>query len=153
MSKKKLVSLTTCSKPPPTEASPAFKFSKHWVACARKSPGAPAETPTAVMPSCTESYIVRRGHVAGRHAELPPKIDGAARPGGFDHLGVAPRRRYGFRIGKAIAHKLPLVFILHFRASWKNIKPRNPSGHRFRRRTAKFQGFQAKNDPRRSYCV
>ena len=51
MSTKKLVIFTTCSKPAPTEASPAFRFSKHCVACARKSPGAPANAPAGVMPS------------------------------------------------------------------------------------------------------
>ena len=88
---------------------------------------------------CLRAKIAGRAgeNATGRHAELPRKIDGAARPGGFDHLGVAPRRRYGFRIGKAIAHKLPLV--LRIRPSFWPIleshKTKNPSGHRFRRRS------------------
>ena len=35
----------------PTEARPAFRFSKHCVAWARKSPGPPAKAPAGVMPS------------------------------------------------------------------------------------------------------
>ena len=38
-------------KPAPADFSPAFRFSKHCVACARKSPGPPANAPSGVMPS------------------------------------------------------------------------------------------------------
>ena len=52
MSMKKLVIFTTSLKPAPTDSSASFMFSKHCVHWARKSPGAPANLPSAVMPSC-----------------------------------------------------------------------------------------------------